>query len=220
MLNKCDDKNYKQILSYWDITKTELKLKGIKVNEAVATDYHDVFFNIIQPMYSEPSRYYHTLKHILHCYDTFFNHRHFAKNQIAVSLAIWFHDIDSHSEENSFNIFRTVFDQASMERELFEQVRSNILATKHNKTDLQDDEALTADIDLIILGQPDTMFRFYEIEVRSEYRHVPEKLFKIFRTNILSSFLKKEKLYYTDYFRDKYEVQARRNLEQSIERLK
>jgi len=67
MLNNCDDKNYNQILSYWDVTKTELKLKGIKVNEAVVTDYNDVFFNIIQPMYSEQSRHYHTLKHILHC---------------------------------------------------------------------------------------------------------------------------------------------------------
>lgn len=60
--------------------------------------------------YSKPSRVYHTLPHIVHCFLEFDSVKHFLKNPEAVELAIWFHDIvyETSLELYPFNEERSV----------------------------------------------------------------------------------------------------------------
>ena len=75
------------------------------------------------------------------------------------------------------------------------------------------------DVDLSILGQREAVFRHYEHQISREYGTVPPELFCKGRATILQSFLDRDSIYLTNYFRKKYEQQARLNLQASIERL-
>ena len=71
-------------------------------------------------------------------------------------------------------------------------------------------------IDLSILGKGKERFWEYEEQIRQEYAWVPETLFSAKRAEILDRFLARKAIYATEWFRKKYERQARHNLEVSI----
>ena len=76
------------------------------------------------------------------------------------------------------------------------------------------------DIDLSILGQDEARFAEYEAQIREEYRWVPNLIFKPRRAEVFQRFLDRARIYSTEHFADRYEQSARRNLEQSIRKLK
>lgn len=75
------------------------------------------------------------------------------------------------------------------------------------------------DMDLSILGVERARFDAYEEGVRHEYRSVPIEDYRRGRAEILRRFLLRERLYMTEWGRDSYEAQARRNLRYSIAKL-
>ena len=75
------------------------------------------------------------------------------------------------------------------------------------------------DVDLSILGREKNRFFKYEEEIRREYEWVPLSVFVPKRAEILQRFLARGHIFSTDWFRQKYEKQARMNLEESISRL-
>jgi predicted metal-dependent HD superfamily phosphohydrolase len=100
------------------------------------------------------------------------------------------------------------------------RVRDHILATRHEAVANDADSRLVVDIDLSILGVDEAAYAQFEVNVRKEYRWVPSLLFRRKRAEILESFLARPEIYTTQLFRDRYEVTARRNLSQAIERLR
>lgn len=99
------------------------------------------------------------------------------------------------------------------------RVHALILATRHAALPATPDEGLLVDIDLAILGAAPGRFDEYERQVREEYAAVPEALFRSRRQAILEGFLHRPSLFSTAFFRERLEVQARKNLERSIARL-
>ena len=81
------------------------------------------------------------------------------------------------------------------------------------------DCAFFLDMDLSILGAAPEVFTAYEAAIRKEYAFVPAADYRQGRSAILKSFLAREQLYFTAYFRDRLEPQARQNLQQSLARL-
>jgi predicted metal-dependent HD superfamily phosphohydrolase len=81
------------------------------------------------------------------------------------------------------------------------------------------DQKFLVDIDLAIFGQPDDVFDEYERNVRIEYAWVDDVTYAKTRTGILGKILARTYIYWTPYFFEKYEVQARANLTRSIEKL-
>lgn len=60
------------------------------------------------------------------------------------------------------------------------------------------------------------MMRFiwnYTKQIRKEYSIYPDFLYKPGRKKVLEHFLQLENIFKTDYFKTKYEVQARKNIE-------
>ena len=174
--------------------------------------------------HEESHRHYHNLRHISDCLAEFDSVRDLVENPGAVELAIWFHDVIYNTrapdnEERSAERARQVILQAQGCAGLAEAVWALILATKMHDPSRHPDAALLVDVDLSILGQPEARFWEYEAQIRREYDWVPEAVFKAKRAEILQRFMGRARIYATDEFVHRYEQQARKNLQESIDRL-
>lgn len=184
-----------------------------------------VVYNDLALRYSEPHRVYHTLQHIGHCLDELGQVRHLASNPDAVELALWYHDAvydtkTKDSEERSAALAVEMVRNASLSKVFGQSVANLIMATKHSG-DLSDpDVQLLVDIDLSTLGQSEDKFDEYEQQVRKEYEWVPKDAFVFGRSAILKSFLDRKNIYATQFFCDKYETQARKNINNSLNHLR
>jgi len=180
------------------------------------------WFDKIVKRYNEPQRHYHNAEHIAHCLAEFRAASRLAENPAEVELALWLHDViydprRADNEEQSAEFARTFCREAGIEHE---RVVDLIFATKHNVAPASKDSRLVVDIDLAILGQPEERFWRYEKEIREEYAFVAEDVFRMKRGEILEKILQCERVYASEFFFAKYEQDARRNLKQSVERLR
>jgi predicted metal-dependent HD superfamily phosphohydrolase len=71
-------------------------------------------------------------------------------------------------------------------------------------------------IDLAILGADPARYKAYAADVRLEYSHVPEKLWRMGRSLVLERMLDKDVLFPDREFRDRLETQARANMTAEI----
>jgi predicted metal-dependent HD superfamily phosphohydrolase len=182
------------------------------------------WYGVIVRHYSERHRCYHTLAHIGECFGELHTVRHLAQQPLAIEWAIWFHDViydtrASDNEEQSAALAAQCLGEAGLPATLSDSVIPLILATKTHDAGKEQDGPLLLDIDLSILGQDEPKFWKYEAQIREEYGWVPQPVFAAKRAEILTRFLSRPRIYATDWFRDKYEAQARTNLRASIERL-
>ncbi len=148
----------------------------------------------------------------------------------AVQFAWFYHDaiystggiknnkliIVKDNEERSAELACKVAEEIGMTKKFIKDVKRLILSTKHNKQPQDFAGKTIIDLDLSILGQPKKIFDLYELNIRKEYLWVPEEIFKIERMKVLKSFLNRTNIYCTDYFRDKYEEQAKSNIQRSL----
>lgn len=183
-----------------------------------------VVYKDLVARYSEPHRAYHTLVHIRHCLDELEQVRELATNPDAVELALWYHDAiydtkTKDSEERSAELAVKMARDASLPESFGQSVVNLIMATKHSESPTDPDVQLLVDIDLSILGQSEEKFDEYEQQVRREYGWVFEDAFVAGRSAILKSFLDRTTIYSTQFFRNKYEMQAQRNIIKSLARL-
>ena len=75
------------------------------------------------------------------------------------------------------------------------------------------------DMDLSILGAPDAVYREYSKAIKSEYAWVPEFMYRRERRRILAGFLARATVYLTEVMRNRFEMQARINLDQELQAL-
>ncbi len=168
--------------------------------------------------WDEPHRAYHDLSHLEHCLGQLDAHRGLAASADEVELALWFHDAiyrptGSDTAARSADGARSAIDGAGLPPALADRVVALILATCHDAAPEDADERLIADVDLSILGSPPEVYDRYEAAVRREYRWVPSFLFRRKRREILASFLERDAIFLTEPFFERYESQARANLE-------
>ena len=185
---------------------------------------HEEIYVSLAQAYAEPQRHYHTVQHIAACLDELDSARDLASFPLEVEAALWFHDAvydpkSSDNEARSADWAGEFLAGAGVAAMSSERVREHIMATKHAGTPALGDSALVVDIDLSILGQPPAVYDEFERKVREEYRWVPAPLYRRRRREILQSFLDREHVYSLPRFRERYEAQARENLEAALARL-
>jgi len=78
---------------------------------------------------------------------------------------------------------------------------------------------LLLDFDLAILGTSKVEYDIYAEQIRREYSHYTEEEYCRGRIAVLQRFLKRERLYFTDQYYEKYEATARRNIRGEINSL-
>lgn len=173
--------------------------------------------------YTEPHRKYHTWKHIADGLSEFEAVAHLAESPDAIRLAYYFHDAiydtkvpDSQNVDQSAELAVAVMEQAQLPVALVRKVSDLVIVTKHNMAPVGTDAQLMVDIDFSILGKPADEFDAYERGIRFEYTWVDESTFRTTRAGILERFLQRPRLFNTPHFFDRYEIQARSNLQRSI----
>ncbi len=179
----------------------------------------------LSQLYNFPQRYYHNLNHIKNCLTEFDSAKTLIPNPNLVEFALWYHDAiyspqANDDEERSAQLVYNICLNKKFSKEFAKDARELVLVTKHNFIPKGLDAKFMVDIDLSILGKPSLEFEDYEKKIRKEYFWVTENEFRQGRRTILQKFLKRESIYLTDFFKDKYEILARSNLERSIENLK
>jgi predicted metal-dependent HD superfamily phosphohydrolase len=181
-------------------------------------------FAKLEALYGEERRAYHTLGHIGHCLHELDWAPEGLCNKNVVELALWFHDSVHDDEEESAKLAARVLREAGVEENIITLVTIAILDTKHTGGFLLwETSKFTVDCDLAIFGQPANIWNKSSENIRKEYSYVPWFLYKKKRREILQGFLDRSYafgIYYTPFFRDKYEEQARTNLKHAIAELK
>jgi predicted metal-dependent HD superfamily phosphohydrolase len=198
----------------------------MKLCEAVgARRDADACFDRLTAAYSEPHRHYHNLRHVAECQQEFEAVRARVPSPETIELAIWFHDAvyDTKAGDNEERSAKWAADflvSGGAPHSIAEQVSSLVLATKKHEVHMDRGAPVLVDVDLSILGQPERRFWEYEAQIRAEYSWVDPAMFAEKRAEILETFLQRERIYSTDWFFERYESQARQNLQASIDRLR
>ncbi|MCP4161859.1 MAG: hypothetical protein GY760_17435 [Deltaproteobacteria bacterium] len=185
----------------------------------------DEIYNNLIIKYSEKHRKYHNLNHIEYCLSHFDRVKHLLENEDLVEIAIWYHDIiyetsSKTNEEDSAILARDELTGLGLNKDFVDSVYDMIIATKHDVVVSDKDTKYLIDIDLAILGADKEVFLEYEKDIRKEYKWVPFFMYKKKRFEVLSGFLDQKFIYNTDYFREKFELKARANLNSSLKLFK
>jgi predicted metal-dependent HD superfamily phosphohydrolase len=176
--------------------------------------------------YSEPERHYHDARHVLSCLNALDNFSGNIQDADALELAIWFHDAIYNpkagpgvNEFQSAELFRKEFQMLANGYIDLDQVERLIMATRHHREPEDSDEALIMDIDLGVLGGGKVRYDVYADDIRMEYAHVDDDMFRKGRIEVIHSFLRRKSIYWTRDFRNLLEKSARANLERELVRL-
>ncbi len=79
-----------------------------------------------------------------------------------------------------------------------------------------DDTRRFLDCDMAILGAEPEVFAEYDRAIAEEYRAVPRWLYRIKRRRFFRKLLTSERIYLSDFFLDRFEARARRNLQAAL----
>jgi predicted metal-dependent HD superfamily phosphohydrolase len=185
---------------------------------------HPPDFAEIARRYSEPHRAYHKLEHILECLRWLAASRELAEHPFEVELALIYHDVvydprRVDNERRSAELFRAHARASHLPAASIERIVALIEGTAAHRV-RDGDGALVNDIDIAVLGSSPHAFLRYEDEIREEYRHVDEALFRVGRERILRSFFEVDSIYSTPFFSLRLEAQARTNLSRSLSALR
>jgi predicted metal-dependent HD superfamily phosphohydrolase len=169
--------------------------------------------------YQEPHRVYHGMGHVEALLQGQLAHRDLIRDQLAVMLAIWFHDAvyDTHRQDNeaqSALLAGEMLQQAGADPALIDSVQRKVRATQHHDwTDGDPDSAVFLDLDLGILAAPAEAYDRYAQQVAQEWAWVPESAYRQGRAKVLQAFLDRPRIYFTPALCAKWEAAARGNLQ-------
>ncbi len=178
--------------------------------------------------YNAPTRHYHNLNHIIHGLDLIDKilepHENGNESPVekrnfnAIRLAFWFHDC-MPNEQRSADAAEILI-SVGRQPGIVPIVTQLIELTKHKKQSEYYLGKVMQDADLAILGADKETFDNYETNVRKEYPQYKDYDYAKGRTDILESFLARDKIYGTVYCQRELEDRARDNLKYSIAQLK
>lgn len=184
----------------------------------------DCLWEEIETQYSEKGRHYHNLLHL----ENMFSELEEVKTNIvdftSVSFSVFYHDIiynasSKSNEEKSALKAKERLAELDVSQDTITVIYDQILATKlHQKSENEDTNYLL-DADLSILGKNFEDYLAYTRMIRKEYSIYPDLLYKPGRKKVLKHFLELDSIFKTDYFKKKYEVQARSNIAAEIQLL-
>jgi len=176
----------------------------------------------LEAAYGAEARGYHDLRHlaeVLEHVDLLMAEDDPARE--AVLLAAWFHDAvyegSPGDEERSARLAESALaGHPDLAREVGRLVR---LTATHRPA--EDDHAgqVLCDADLAILAADADRYASYTAGVRQEHAHVSDADFASGRAAVLLSLLEKPTLFHTSVARDRWERDARRNVELELEQL-
>ena len=175
-------------------------------------------WNEIETTYAHPKRHYHNFSHLEHL----LRELHTVKEQIqdwdAVLFSVFYHDLVYNplrrdNEERSTVIAEDRLNTIDVPAERINVCRAHIMCTKTHAGCTNNDSNFFTDADLSILGQEESAYKEYAMAIRKEYALYADNLYYPGRKAVLNHFLQTESIFKTAHFFDRYEKQARKNLQ-------
>jgi len=178
----------------------------------------------IEKNYSNKKRYYHSLQHLENLLMQLKDVKSEIQNWETVLFTVYYHDIiynplKSDNEEKSAELAEKRMKQISVPNEIIENCKLQILATKSHIKSTDSDTNYFTDADLSILGQHWETYSLYYKNVRKEYSIYPDFVYNPGRKKVLNHFLIMDRIFKTDFFYSKFELQSKQNLQKELELL-
>lgn len=176
-------------------------------------------------LYSSPERVYHNKDHIFSGLLEIDSARQLLECPDELELAWYFHDSvyrtnKSDNEEKSADLAAGLLNMSGVDPKKLETVKQLILDTKHLSYPRTTDGKFIVDVDLSIFGKSESVYDAYSRGIRKEYSWVCEEDYQKKRVHVLEGFLNRFSIYSTDFFKERYEEQARKNLQREIKSLR
>lgn len=184
---------------------------------------HKICFDKIVKQYSSRFRKYHSEQHLLNMLHWFQQFEDKIGDKQSFLLAIFYHDFyyNPLSKQNEIKSSHKAMQDLAflgISGKIQLAVSNLILSTqKHQAVVPSGDINLFLDIDLSILGASEEDYKKYFTDTRKEYFMFPRFLYAKGRTKVLSSFLLRDSIFFTQDAIMKWEKQARINMQQEIE---
>ena len=173
--------------------------------------------------YGDPRRGYHDLRHLTEVLDRLDELQAAGASfePVRVRLAAWFHDAVHEGlpgdEESSARWAEEALTEVAVEPSVVADVARLVRLTEHHDpADGDLDGAALCDADLAILAAPPGRYAVYVADVRREYAHVPDRDFALGRTAVLRDLLAADRLFRTAHGVERWEQQARHNVEAEL----
>ncbi len=171
--------------------------------------------------YSDSKRHYHTIEHL----EAMITELKEVKSKIedwdTVLFAVFYHDIiykasSSTNEEDSAKLAMQRLSEIKYPTEKIAKCSHLIMATKNHQLSVDTDTNWLTDVDLAVLGQNPEIYQAYADNIREEYTRYPDFLYNSGRKKVLSHFLELDSIFKTEHFTNKYEKQARINIQAEL----
>lgn len=178
----------------------------------------------IEKNYASKKRQYHTLNHLENLLLQLEHVKDEIQNWEVILFSLFYHDIiynslKSDNEEKSAELAEKRMRQISVSNDKIQLCKEQILATKSHHKSANSDTNYFTDADLSVLGQSWETYSIYYKNVRKEYSIYPALVYNPGRKKVLNHFLSMERIFKTDFFYNKFETQAKQNLQQEMESL-
>ncbi|WP_426276962.1 hypothetical protein ACN9MN_17075 [Chryseobacterium sp. S-02] len=175
----------------------------------------------VERNYSQKGRYYHNLEHLENMFSELDAIKDKISNYSNISFSVFYHDLiydasSKSNEEKSAEFAKERLQQLNINESDIAEIYQQILATKAHESSDYNDVNYLLDADLSILGKDLETYINYTQKIRKEYSIYPDLLYKPGRKKVLKHFLEMENIFKTEYFREKYDEQAKKNIEFEI----
>lgn len=175
----------------------------------------------IEDNYSDKKRHYHTLQHLENLLLLLQQVKEYIKDWNTILFSLYYHDVIYNAlkrtnEEKSAEFAKIKMQLIGVPQPAIEKCVQQIMATKDHFVSDDSDTNFFTDADLSILGQPWEIYEQYFKNVRKEYSLYPDLIYTPGRKKVLQHFLQMERIFKTDFFFTRFELQAKENLQREI----
>ena len=176
-------------------------------------------------LYLKPPRYYHTIEHVWNMLGKLseFEGKFDQTRMLAAKLATVFHDViydckwknAETVEVASAKVWISSVQrmESTLDIETIMYVYDLIISTQNH---IPEDEHLETfaflDADMSILGSDRETYMEYAGKIRKEWMHIPDQMYLEGRLKFLTKILEKSCIFYTEYGKHRWELQARKNM--------
>lgn len=200
------------------ITDTFLKLvkKYSNNNELANNLWLEIFTK-----YSEAKRQYHTIDHLEAMISNLNEVKENIEDWDTTLFAVFYHDViykasSSSNEADSAKLAMERLSTIAYPANKIAKCANMILATKQHLTSEDNDTNFLLDADLAILGTSEEEYQKYKDQIREEYSVYPDFMYNSGRRKTMQQFLNRDTIYKTAYFINKFNQQAKNNIEREL----
>jgi len=140
----------------------------------------------------------------------------------AVEMALWFHDaiyeLGAPDNEALSAEWFAARAGGRLPADFIARVADYINSTTHRETPAAPGAKWVVDADLGGLGMDDAAFHRDGARIRREFAHLSDAEFARGQAAFLRTLLARERIFYTDFFRDLCEARARRHIDEVLAR--